>query len=46
MDPDELVKIVKYQEYLVEQNYFDPFAYFGCSYMRDYKFYINNPKLE
>ncbi|CAI2385571.1 unnamed protein product [Moneuplotes crassus] len=46
MDSEELAKLVKYQEYLVDENYFDPFTYFGCSYMRDYKFYINNPKLD
>ena len=31
---------------MVENNKFSPFSYFGCEYMKDYKFYIANPKLD
>lgn len=43
---DNLTSSVIHQNKLVENGKFDPIKYFSCDYMKDYKFYINNPCLE
>jgi hypothetical protein len=45
-ESSNLTKSVIHQNKLVKNGQFDPVEYFGCDYMKDYKFYINYPKLE
>jgi len=41
-----LKQAIDYQTKIVTQGAFSPFDYFGWSYMKDYLFYKNNPRLE
>lgn len=43
---DNLTNSVIHQNKLVKNGKFNPIEYFGCEYMKDYKFYLNNPCLE
>jgi hypothetical protein len=45
-ESSNLTNSVIHQNKLVKDGQFDPVEYFGCEYMKDYKFYINYPKLE
>ena len=45
-ETENLREAINWQNYLIEQELFDPVDYFCSEYMKDYNFYINNPKLE
>ena len=42
----QLLEQINYQNQLISDQLFDPFSYFGWSYIKDYKFYKDNPRLE
>ena len=43
---NQLQEQINYQNQLINDQLFDPFLYFGCSYIKDYMFYKSNPRLE